>query len=154
MLHKSTSSYKEGRKLYIQSPQGKLTRQKNTRKYQQTLKGKQAHYRSDCKYQNTSNGRLIKQQKERRRRERKYSLDMQFTNKDAKLIRERFEYKCFNCGSKEKLEIDHHYPLSRGHGLTLSNAVLLCKFCNSSKGNKMPEKFYTQEQLEKLTHVI
>lgn len=106
-----------------------------------------------AEYCKTPNGRLVCQQKTRRRRELKQNLDIQFTHNDVKLVHERFENKCFNCASIKHLAIDHHRPLSRGYGLMINNAVLLCRSCNSSKLNKMPEDFYTVEQLEKL-HAI
>jgi 5-methylcytosine-specific restriction endonuclease McrA len=50
------------------------------------------------------------------------------------------------CGATDSLCIDHHRPLSAGNALVLSNAVLLCKGCNSEKHNKEPEAFYGVEE--------
>lgn len=129
--HRMTDDYKRAEKL---------------REERYRVKKNQQHAR----YKKTDHGILVSRQADRRRRERKHDLDMQFTHEDVKLVHERFEHKCFNCGRTNRLQIDHHFPLSRGHGLLPSNAVLLCKSCNSSKNNRLPENFYSIEQLEKL----
>ncbi|UUV17762.1 HNH endonuclease [Fusobacteria bacterium ZRK30] len=67
-----------------------------------------------------------------------------------------FEHRCFNCGSKKNLQIDHHMPLSLGYGLKIGdmyNAVLLCKRCNNQKSSLLPTKFYTPSQLKILETV-
>jgi CRISPR/Cas system Type II protein with McrA/HNH and RuvC-like nuclease domain len=56
------------------------------------------------------------------------------------------EKKCFKCKDKKDLTIDHHYPLSQGFGLSISNAVPLCRKCNSKKGIKDPVDFYTEDE--------
>ena len=118
--------------------------------YAKTLNGKMAKKR----YRISEKGRIAFQQAARRRRERRRNLDSQFTNQDAKLIFERFCYQCFRCASTDRLVIDHHYPLSRGYVLSLNNAVLLCRSCNSRKHNKMPESFYSPEELTRLTRML
>jgi len=59
----------------------------------------------------------------------------------------RFQPKCVKCGRTGKLTIDHHIPLSKGGILALDNVVLLCSPCNSKKFTKLPEEFYSQEEL-------
>lgn len=52
--------------------------------------------------------------------------------------REVFElcdYRCMNCGSGRRLEIDHIFPVSRGGGSELSNLQILCMTCNRAKFN-------------------
>ena len=93
-------------------------------------------------------------EKSRRYRAQKSSVEENFTKKDEKFIKELFKNKCFNCGSKNKLQIDHHYPLSKGNPLTIFNAVLLCKSCNCSKGNKTPEEFYNAAQIKRLDKLL
>jgi hypothetical protein len=84
------------------------------------------------------------------RRDRKNNLDTKINKKDIIKIYHKFNQECFNCKSKDKLTIDHHYPLCEGFGLSEKNAVILCKFCNRSKGTKFPEEFYTKEKLQEL----
>ena len=100
---------------------------------------------------------LIKRDKRHKRSDRNRLKDFDFSKEDRKIIFKKFEYKCFNCGSKRKLTIDHHYPLEKGYGLKKTdgtyNAVLLCSKCNMKKSNKMPEFFYSSEQIEILQNV-
>ena len=87
--------------------------------------------------------------KERNRKRRALSADVNesYTKEDSAYTFLLFNHKCFNCGASDSLCVDHHYPLSKGYALTRTNAVILCSFCNSSKHDKMPEEFYSEEKL-------
>jgi len=86
------------------------------------------------------------------RNTRRKALGEKFTPTERKIILAKFCNRCFKCKSPHKkgnpLQIDHHYPLSRGFKLTVSNAVVLCKRCNESKSNFLPQEFYSTEELE------
>jgi len=43
---------------------------------------------------------------------------------------------CIYCGQEDKLTIEHIFPRSRGGEDITDNVVMVCKHCNSSKGNK------------------
>ena len=86
-----------------------------------------------------------------RRRAKKLELDESFTSNDIKLTFELFNNSCYNCGSTENLQIDHHYPLKMNTPLFHGNAVILCSKCNQSKGAKKPEDFYDQHKYDALT---
>lgn len=86
----------------------------------------------------------------RKRRDKKKSIGELFTVKMENITKEAFNNRCFNCSAIEKLCADHHRPLSKENALSLSNAVLLCKSCNSSKKNKDPEEFYGEERCKQL----
>ena len=139
---------------YRSTSHGKAVISKLALKYRHSYMGKISRARASRKYWLSVNGRNHILATVGRRRERKIGLDAQFTPKDAKLIYERFNYRCFNCQSIKQLQIDHHRPLSCGYGLTLNNAVLLCKSCNASKNDKMPEDFYTPKQLLDLVIIL
>ena len=49
--------------------------------------------------------------------------------------------KCYYCGLKRKLTIDHIIPLARGGTHEKCNLVAACGACNSSKGARDPIKF-------------
>lgn len=49
----------------------------------------------------------------------------------------RDEGKCARCGSREKLEMDHIVPVSKGGSNTSRNIELLCQTHNRRKGNKL-----------------
>ena len=83
----------------------------------------------------------------RKRRAKKLEVKENHTKTDEHYTRGLFDHKCANCGSTEDLCIDHHKPLSKGNALTRQNAVLLCRTCNCSKHDRIPEDFYDKETL-------
>jgi len=89
-------------------------------------------------------------ERRRRRRARKKKVNENYTKTDEKITYKVFGKECFYCKSKDSLTIDHHYCLNDNNPLTISNAVILCRSCNSSKGIKKPEEFYTVSQLNNL----
>ena len=46
---------------------------------------------------------------------------------------------CRHCGTDKDLTADHIIPACRGGKATMENLQALCRFCNSSKGKKMPK---------------
>lgn len=80
----------------------------------------------------------------RKRRARKRSVNESYTQEDKDYTLDLFNHSCALCGSTESLCIDHHKPLSEGHALSRTNAVVLCNSCNCSKSTKMPEDFYKE----------
>lgn len=53
---------------------------------------------------------------------------------------------CIYCGSKENLSYDHLIPKSKGGPNIISNMVLACRSCNSSKGNKDIFEWYADNR--------
>lgn len=45
--------------------------------------------------------------------------------------------KCVKCGSTKKLTLDHIIPVAKGGEDNENNIQILCKSCNSSKGDKL-----------------
>ena len=88
--------------------------------------------------------------KKRKRRAIVSKVKEHYTKQDESFTLNLFCHKCFNCGSKEKLVIDHVYPLSKGYALSRNNACVLCNSCNCSKSNHMPEDFFTEDKLKEL----
>lgn len=86
----------------------------------------------------------------RRRRDRRANCNENYTRNDERITLRAFDNKCFNCKDEDKLHIDHHRPLSKGHGLSINNAVVLCESCNKSKSTKNPEEFYGTKICTKL----
>ena len=58
------------------------------------------------------------------------------------------------CKIDSNLTLDHHFPLSKGNALTITNCIILCMSCNSSKGAKNPIDFYTNEELLELNFLL
>ena len=48
--------------------------------------------------------------------------------------------KCVNCGTSKKLTLDHIIPVSKNGKNKLENMQVLCRSCNSSKGDKCISK--------------
>ena len=90
----------------------------------------------------------------RKRRAKKKNVNENYKREDRVYTIKLFDNKCYKCSSSDNLCIDHHYPLSKGHPLTRKNAVVLCKKCNTSKHNKLPEEFYTAEQLKTINKIL
>jgi 5-methylcytosine-specific restriction endonuclease McrA len=126
----------------------------SVKKYRSSERCKEKLRHALRKFDQTEHGRLSRQQSVRRRREQKKNLDMSYSLADERVTRTLFNNQCFHCGAKEYLQIDHHYPLSRGFGLKISNAVLLCCSCNASKHDKLPNEFYSIEQLNTLSLIL
>ena len=90
----------------------------------------------------------------RTRLQRKLNINEIYTEQDERFTINLFSDRCICFGSTNRLEIDHHYPLSKGLGLARDNAVLLCKTCNISKHDKMPEDFYTPSKLKDIEYLL
>lgn len=43
--------------------------------------------------------------------------------------------RCAKCGRRDKLTLDHVVPKSKGGKLEAANVQILCRYCNSHKGN-------------------
>lgn len=77
------------------------------------------------------------------RRARYKNADGSYTLEEIQQLFEFQNGKCFHCQCdiNSYYEIDHWIPLSRGGSNWINNIRLLCKFCNRSKGNKLPHEW-------------
>jgi 5-methylcytosine-specific restriction endonuclease McrA len=71
-------------------------------------------------------------------------VQKKISNKD--LIR-LINSACSNCGSREKIVMDHIIPLSRGGYTGIGNLQTLCGKCNASKGGKLQAEFRHKRKL-------
>jgi len=55
-------------------------------------------------------------------------------------ILKRYGYKCVHCGGDKNLTIDHIKPYSKNGSDEEHNLQVLCRSCNSKKGNRQSEK--------------
>lgn len=62
--------------------------------------------------------------------------------------------QCIYCGSKESLSIDHLVPRSRGGPESGDNAVLACKSCNSSRGDKGIYEWFELEKRNEIPRIV
>ena len=154
---KNNPKYINLRKKYNQTEQAKESRNKykQNNKLKELERRKNYYSKNKCvisvkaKIYRDNNFHLIKA-KNIRRREREKTQNSRFTKSELRKVYSNFGSQCYICKSNTKLCIDHHYPLSLGNSLTVNNAVLLCNSCNCKKGTKLPEFFYSPEQLTDL----
>lgn len=49
----------------------------------------------------------------------------------------KYNFCCVLCGAKDRLEIDHKFPVSKWWKDNICNLQIMCKSCNSRKSNKI-----------------
>ena len=138
----------ENRKEYRKANAEKIAEQ--SREYQKENAEKIAEYQKEYRKANPEKCREIC----RKRRAMKLEVNESYTKEDEQFTYNLFNNKCFSCGSIENLCIDHIYPLSLGNPLTRTNACVLCKLCNCSKKDKLPEDFYDIDKLVDLIFLV
>lgn len=57
-------------------------------------------------------------------------------------VLERDGAACLECGAVDELTIDHIVPVTKGGGDDVDNLQILCKRCNSRKGNRIRQRRY------------
>lgn len=80
--------------------------------------------------------------KKRRRYARKKGADGDYTLKEWKELKEKFNHKCPKCGKEEpeiELTVDHIVPLSKGGNNDIDNIQPLCRKCNAQKCDDVKE---------------
>ncbi len=106
---------------------------------------------TECKGTVKESVKLIK------RKELEIFLEDKLTPEEKNKLYENFKNRCFKCGSRNRLSIDHHLPLSKGYPLNDKkaglNAVVLCERCNREKGDALPQKYYKREKLQELEKI-
>lgn len=92
---------------------------------------------------------------------RKRELRHFFNTRDKEKIKKikadiflHFDNQCAKCGTSDKLRLDHHIPFSEGGRLQIGNISVLCDSCNVAKHNKMPEAFYSPQQLAIVNELV
>lgn len=53
------------------------------------------------------------------------------------MVMERDEYQCVECSATDFLTLDHIWPYSKGGKDTVENLRVLCRSCNSAKGDRV-----------------
>src|SRR5687768_2153712 len=74
-------------------------------------------------------------------RAKAYGLTSHFTIDELKHLRVTQSHQCPHCERKVKLIVDHVVPFSRGGNNEITNICLICRRCNSSKGDKLLEEW-------------
>lgn len=79
-----------------------------------------------------------------------YNLETTSSSKAKKIwreaIKEKWNYECAYCGSKNDITLDHVIPQAFG-GLDISsNIVSCCKICNHNKGHKKWDDWFSEKE--------
>jgi 5-methylcytosine-specific restriction endonuclease McrA len=83
-------------------------------------------------------------------------LPSSLTSDDWTKCKKFFNNKCAYCGTTKELTLDHFIAVSKGGGLSKSNAIPACRSCNSSKQDKdffawfFKQKFYSKRREQKI----
>lgn len=145
----NTEKYKERDKTYHHL--NKEKRNQYNRQWNFKHKGYASQKSKAWRQKNKKRARYLDRKNDRIRRARKNNLnDNKYTINEERFTFEYFNNQCFNCDTKKDLTIDHHLPLSKGHILSINNAVVLCRSCNSSKGAKDPKDFYSIKKYKQI----
>jgi len=149
-IHKNEDKYKEmERNIWKRSHlKNKVKRNTYSRMWAKKNKETRSEYHKQWCKDNADTCREYA----RKRRALKEQVKENYTKLDEQYTMTLFNNTCANWDSpdhvcSDDLCIDHHKPLSKGYPLTRENAVVLCRSCNCSKGNKLPEDFYPLEVL-------
>jgi 5-methylcytosine-specific restriction endonuclease McrA len=59
------------------------------------------------------------------------------TDRDWQRLSARYDHRCFYCGKKAKLAMDHIIPVARGGRHAIGNLIPACKNCNSQKRTRL-----------------
>src|SRR5690625_3380586 len=104
------------------------------------------------KYRKSERGRYKHNERNRIRNHKRRSKVFQWTKSDWEKCKLYFSNKCVYCGSEEFLTQDHFIPLSNDNctGTIPTNIVPSCVRCNSSKNNKNPYEWASNESLKRI----
>lgn len=78
------------------------------------------------------------------RRAIKLLLPSTFTTEQWEDCKQYFNNECCYCGKTLPLEQEHLIPVTKGGAYSLENIVCACKSCNTSKGNKDFNSWYSK----------
>jgi 5-methylcytosine-specific restriction endonuclease McrA len=134
----------KGRKKRIVSPE---TNKKNYYKH------KEKRLLSFKQYYQNNKDKIKQQQKLYRQDNKKYIYlknrkrkkllsGSNISPQEIKSLIKKFNNCCYYCGSDQKIEIDHIFPLSKGGDHYISNLVPACKACNLAKKDKLPQEWF------------
>jgi len=103
--------------------------------FSKTEKGKEINRAAKKKYSKTPKGAFVLKNIKHARRtiEKRGTL----TEKEWQRILAFHKYSCAKCNSKERIEMDHIIPVSKGGQHSKENIQPLCRPCNASKGSKI-----------------
>lgn len=82
-----------------------------------------------------------------RRRARLEGVENTLTKEQIKELFDQQKF-CSWCYSEENLSLDHIQPISKGGAHSVNNIMILCRNCNSSKGDKTLLEWFVHKSLQ------
>jgi len=138
---------------YEATEKGRATRAKAIAKYRNSEHGKRRHAEYDRRIANLphriavkkrANEKYAKSEKMKAKKRRDYARrrgaivpHRPLTANDWIEIQERNNHRCYYCGARTTLTMDHVIPVSKGGLHVKENVVPACRTCNSKKNNKI-----------------
>lgn len=141
----------------IRTDQMRKREREYRRKYLAKRRANDPKYRAwkaqkDREYRQTPKGkaRMLRNKARRKQKGGRHKI----TGSQWKRIMHKSGSRCVYCGTKEKLTADHFIPLAKGGSTEEHNIVIACLSCNSSKQDKMPERWCSAEQLSRVMSIL
>ena len=73
----------------------------------------------------------------KRKNREKITVKRRVVSEDMRFkIFKKYNFKCYECGNQNNLQLDHIMPFSLGGNTEEDNLQVLCKSCNFEKRNK------------------
>ncbi len=83
------------------------------------------------------------------------SGEIEWSTSIREYIKEREKpNQCIYCGSKVDLSVDHLIPRNKGRPDISDNAVIACKKCNSSKGDKGVYEWFQLDRRYEVPRIV
>src|SRR3989304_7941437 len=93
-------------------------------------------YQKKWRAKNSEKNKLTMITVNARYRSKKANALGKFTAVQWKYLLDFYGLQCMMCGEGRNLEMDHVIPISKGGMHSIENIQILCRSCNSHKGNK------------------
>ena len=124
-------------KAYIKSGRSKQVAREHRQNHPKTTEAKAARVSVVLSYFKTPEGKANRARYGAKRRSSIELVPCTLTSDEWKWIKTKYKNKCAYCGEKKKLTMDHIIPISKGGHHTIGNIVPACQSCNAQKGTKL-----------------
>lgn len=100
------------------------------------MAGYRFYFDKDYDYLYQEELKLFNERESARNAKNRLRMYANLYNRDMRKILIKPDSICCECGSNEKLQLDHKHPVIAGGKNELNNLQVLCNKCNRQKGGK------------------